>query len=76
MAVFYQGPFIKYVAIQVKGGVVELKGYAYCFGEIILLLNMYKGRRGFKNLDYLSSHTLWIDRYNKKSSRKGYVAVK
>ena len=61
MVVFYQVPSIKYVAIQVNGGVVELKGYIHCFGEIILLLNMYKGRRGLKNLDYLSLHTLLID---------------
>ena len=44
-------------AVKGRGG--WIKRVHLLFGEIILLLNMYKGRRGFKNLDYLSLHTYW-----------------
>ena len=47
--------------MQVRRGVVELKGYIYYFGDIILLLKYIQGEKGVQKLGYLSLHTLWMD---------------
>ena len=36
--------------MQVRRGVIELKGYIYCFGNIILLLKNVQGEKGVQNL--------------------------
>ena len=53
---------------------VELKGYIYCFGNIIVLLKYVQGRKGFKNFSYLSLHTFCMTpRTKRRQARAKYL---
>ena len=47
--------------MQVRRGVVELKGYIYCFGNIILLLKYVQGEKGVQKFG-LFKFTYFMDR--------------
>ena len=47
--------------MQVKARMVELKGYIYCFGDIILLLKYLQGEKGVQKFG-LFKFTCFMDR--------------
>ena len=47
--------------MQVRRGVVELKGYIYCFGNIILLLKYVQGEKGVQKFGFFK-FTYFMDR--------------
>ena len=47
--------------MQVRGGVVDLKGCIYCFGDIILLLKYVQGEKGVQKFR-LFKFTYFMDR--------------
>ena len=47
--------------MQVKARMVELKGYIYCFGDIILLLKYLQGEKGVQKFG-LFKFTCLMDR--------------
>ena len=47
--------------MQVKARMVELKGYIYCFGDIILLLRYLQGEKGVQKFG-LFKFTSFMDR--------------
>ena len=47
--------------MQVRRGVVELKGYIYCFGNIILLLKYVQGEKRVQKFGLFKS-TYFMDR--------------